>query len=442
MPSFANGKITPVKLAGPFQKYLKKMVNSSFLLILAAVSAVIWANLSYDSYHHFWKTDITFSIGHHSLTKSLSHWIDEALMVLFFFSVGLEIKREILVGELASVKKAILPIMAAIGGMVVPALIYMAFNYNTQTAIGWGIPMATDIAFSIAILAILGDKIPVGVRIFLTALAIADDLGAVLVIGLFYTSSISVYYLLIALFFLLCLTVANILWIRWTIVYVFLGFGLWFAILSSGIHATVAGVLVALFIPAQGKYDTQTFLDKIKAYINRFECQKECGYTILVDKNHLNAVHDIEMACHDVETPLQRLDHGVHAWVSYFIVPLFALANSGIVLSGINIGESLTHSVALGIICGLVIGKPLGIMIFTFISVKMFKTTLTNGVTWMHLIGASCLAGIGFTMSLFISGLSFTRPEIIEISKLSIVVGSLISAFLGLTILLKATSKK
>ena len=417
------------------------MVNGSFLLIAAAISAVIWANLSHDSYHHFWHTDITFSIGEKGLTKSLSHWIDEALMVFFFFSVGLEIKREILVGELASIKKAILPIMAALGGMLFPALIYAAINYNTPNASGWGIPMATDIAFSLAILAVLREKIPIGVRIFLTALAIADDLGAVLVIGLFYTNSISVNYLLIALFFLCALALANFLWIRLTIIYVILGIGLWFSILCSGIHATVAGVLIALFIPARGKYDTQTFVDKVNAYLERFQCRGECGYTILLNKTHLNSVHDIELACHDVETPLQRLDHAVHSWVSYVIVPLFALANSGVVLSGINFTESITHPVALGIICGLVIGKPLGIMTFTFISVKVLKTTLANGVTWMHLTGASVLAGIGFTTSLFISGLSFSTPEIIEISKLGIVAGSLISAVLGLAILLKGTSK-
>lgn len=435
-PAMALQKKGRIIIIGPFQKFFKKIVGSSFPLIIAAISAFVWANLWPASYHSLWHMDLSLSMGSFHMTKSLSHWIDEALMALFFFSVGLEIKREVLVGELATFKKAALPVCAAVGGMLVPALIYAAFNYNSPTSAGWGIPMATDIAFSLAILAILGKRIPIGVRIFLTALAIADDLGAVLVISLFYTQSIAWNYLLIALIFMVALALANFLWIRWTLVYALLGIGVWFTILCSGIHATVAGVIVAMFIPARGRYDTRTFIDRVQAYVEGFECQDECGYTIMLNREHQNAVHNIELACHEVETPLQRLEYGINSWVVFLILPLFALANSGIGLHDMNISQSLTHPVSLGIIFGLVIGKPVGISLFTFIATKLLNAPLHAGVRWIHIIGASMLGGIGFTMSLFISGLSFTVPEITEISKLSILLGSIISCVAGLSLLL------
>ncbi|RJP79954.1 MAG: Na+/H+ antiporter NhaA [Desulfobacteraceae bacterium] len=431
-----------MKAITSFQKFFAGIVSGSYPLMLGAALAMIWANLYPDSYHGVWHAEISFAAGPFHVGKSVSHWIDEALMALFFFSVGLEIKREVLVGELASIKKALLPVMAAAGGMLFPALIYLVFTRNTPHANGWGIPMATDIAFSLAVLAVLGKKIPIGVRIFLTALAIADDLGAVVVIGLFYTKTVSVQALLVALLLLVLLFLANLLWIRNSIVYAVLGMMLWMAVLSSGIHAAVAGVLVALFIPAKGKYETQTFIERIGLYLNRFECSNRngnaCGFTILLNAEHLNSVRMIEEACHEVETPLQRLEYGIHPWVYYLILPLFALANAGVDLTGIQISESLFHPVSLGIIAGLVIGKPLGILIFTFISVKVLRTELHKGVHWHHLIGAGILAGIGFTMSLFISGLSFASTEIMNIAKLGIIAGSTFSAFAGLTFLLYA----
>ncbi|MBW1900992.1 MAG: Na+/H+ antiporter NhaA, partial [Deltaproteobacteria bacterium] len=369
------------------------------------------------------------------ITKSLIHWIDEALMCLFFFTVGLEIKREILVGELATIKKVLLPVAAALGGMLVPAAIYMAFNYNTPCAKGWGIPMATDIAFSLAALAILGSRIPFGIKIFLSAFAIADDLGAVLVLALFYAQSIAWECLLIATLFLAALALANYLWIRWTSVYAILGVGMWFCILCSGVHATIAGVLVALFIPAKGKYDTHTLIEKIRASIDTIECSDGCGYTILLNKDHQNAVHNIELACHEIETPLQRLGYGLQPWVTFLVLPLFALGNSGIVFHDINLSQDLTHPITLGIVLGLVLGKPLGISLFTFLAVKILKTPLMTGIYWHHIIGAGILGGIGFTMSLFISGLSFSIPEYANLSRLGILMASIISGTLGVVVL-------
>ncbi|MFH0844735.1 MAG: Na+/H+ antiporter NhaA [Pseudomonadota bacterium] len=426
----------PVQIIEPFQRFFKKFVTGSYPLFFATMLALIWANISAPSYQHIWHAEMTFALGPFQITKSLIHWIDEALMALFFFTVGLEIKREMLVGELASPKRALLPIVAALGGMVVPALIYISLNYGRPSYQGWGIPMATDIAFSLAVLAILGEKVPVGLKVFLSALAIADDLGAVLVIALFYTKEINGQSLLVSGVFLVALGLANRLWIRKTLIYALLGIGMWLAILGSGIHATVAGVLVALFVPARGRYDTDTFIQKVKGSLEAFECEPDsCGYTILLNQRHLNAVQAIDLACYDVETPLQRMEHSLQSWIALLILPLFALANSGLVLKGLNINEALTHPVTLGVALGLTLGKPIGISLGTYLAFKVLKTPLPSGVNWAHIAGVGLLGGIGFTMSLFISGLSFSTAQFTDFSKLGIIAGSIISGVLGLMVL-------
>jgi NhaA family Na+:H+ antiporter len=426
----------PVKALESFEIFFNKVVQGGYPLFFATILAFIWANLYPSSYHSTWHTELTISVGPYQITRSLVHWIDEALMTLFFFAVGLEIKRELLVGELASFKRAMLPIAAALGGMLFPAAIYTAFNYGEPTAHGWGIPMATDIAFSLGVLAILRNKVPLGLRIFLSAFAIADDLGAVLVIALFYTQEIVWHYLIISGLFLVGLALANRLWIRWTLIYALLGIGMWFAILGSGVHATVAGVLVAIFIPAKARYDTDTFLGKVKAYTDQFECEPgSCGYTILLNKEHLDAVQAIEEACHDVETPLQRLEHSLESWITFLILPLFALANAGFSLGDMQLSHAVNHPVTLGVTLGLVVGKPLGIFLFSYLASKTLKAPLPSGVGWFHIAGAGILGGIGFTMSLFISGLSFAEAEFAELSKLGIIMGSLVSAVLGLLLL-------
>jgi len=425
-----------------FGKFFKKLSKGSFPLFAAMIAAIIWGNLYPDGYKSFWHTEISIAFGSLHIGKSLVHWIDEALMTLFFFLVGLEIKREILIGELSSFKKALLPVGAAVGGMIVPAAIYTYFNYNTPAAVGWGIPMATDIAFSLALLAVLGSRVPFGVSGFLSAFAIADDLGAVLVIAIFYTETILWGYLLIAALFLCGLLLANVLWVKKPIIYVILGIGLWMAFLGSGIHATIAGILLAMCIPARGKYNTDTFINNIKKHLNDFQCETdECGYTILLNKDHFNAVHNIELSCHEVETPLQRLEYSLHTWVSFMILPLFALANSGIAFGQMDVGQALTDSIMYGVFLGLVLGKPIGIFLFTFLTVKILNAPLMGGVKWRHILGASMLGGIGFTMSLFISGLSFPGGQMGEIAKLGIILGSLISGVMGLMVL-SLSSKK
>jgi len=425
-----------VQMIQPFERSFKSLVRGSYPLFLTTLLALVWANAFAASYHGFWHTELSISIGHFQITKSLLEWIDEALMTLFFFTVGLEIKREMLVGELASPKKALLPVMAAIGGMLFPAAIYLVFNFGAPSAHGWGIPMATDIAFSLAVLAIMGKRVPMGLKVFLSAFAIADDLGAVLIIALFYTQSIVWNYLAVSIFFLAGLALASFFWIRWTWLYALLGIGIWLAILGSGIHATVAGVVVAMFIPAKSRHDTDTFLNRVRNDLDQFECEPgSCGYSILLNPRHLNACQDIELGCHELLTPMQRLEHDLQPWIVFVILPLFALANAGFALKGMDLYHAISHPVTLGVMIGLVVGKPLGILLFTYLGYKGLRAPLPSGVNWSHIVGASMLGGIGFTMSIFISGLSFSSAEFVEFSKLGIFLGSLIAAVSGLVVL-------
>jgi NhaA family Na+:H+ antiporter len=441
--AIASKQFPAGKSITPFQRFFKKLVQGSYPLFLSAILAMVWANVSGSSYHSFWHTEVAFYFGQIHIAKSLVHWIDEALMAVFFFVVGLEIKREILVGGLSSRKQAILPISAAVGGMVVPAVIYLTLNWNTPEAKGWGIPMATDIAFSLAVLAVLKDKVPNGLRLFLSAFAIADDLGAVFIIALFYTETLVWQNLLISIIFVLALGAANKLWIRNTLVYVILGIGVWLSILGSGVHATVAGVIVAMFIPARGKYDTETFVQNVKIHLNEIECDTECGgHTILMNRRHLNAVQAINLACIDVETPLQRLEHGLQSWIAYLILPLFALANSGLVLKGMDFSSAIAHPITLGVLFGLLIGKPIGITLFTYLATRLFRAPLFPGIKWSHIFGVSLLGGIGFTMSLFITGLSFIEPQLLDKAKLGVILASLVCGLSGLIVLYAMQNKQ
>lgn len=422
------------QFALPFQRFLEKEAASSILLLVVTTIALLWANSPLaPSYHHFWESHLSVSVGGLSISKTLREWIDEGLMSVFFFTVGLEIKREVMVGELASLKKAFLPLAAAVGGMVLPAVIYYAMNASKPTAYGWGVPMATDIAFSLSVIYMLGRRLPVGLRVFLSAFAIADDLGAVFVIALFYTKKIMLHHLLLSGFMVLMVATANFLWIRRTLIYGLLGVFLWLTILGSGVHATVAGILVAMFIPARGKYDTDVFIKKVGLSLNRFECPTEgCGNSILLNQDHLNAVQAIEEACHDAATPLQRIEHALHPWVTFVVVPLFALANAGLTFKGLDLHAALISPVFSGIMLGLLIGKPMGITAFSFLAVKAGFARLPERVGWRHIIGAGIVGGIGFTMSLFITGLSFQEPLFRDQAKMAILLASSLAGLLGL----------
>jgi NhaA family Na+:H+ antiporter len=421
----------------PAESFFKKEASSSVLLLLASFMAVAWANSALAPlYHDLLHIHLTLELGQYQIAKSLLHWINDGLMTYFIFIVGLEIKREILVGELSNPKSALLPVIGALGGMLVPGAIYFALNRGTPTAGGWGIPMATDIAFALGAIAVFGRKLPVGLRVFLSAFAIADDLGAVVVIAVFYTKEIVWSYLIICIFFVAGLVVANLLWIRWAVLYALLGLGMWLAVLNSGIHPTVAGFVVAMFIPARGKYDTDRFVKRAKEIMDEFQCEEQsCGYSILLDRGHLNAVRALEVACHEVETPLQRLEHSLHPWIAFGLLPLFAFVNAGLSLEGIDLASIIQQPLPLGIALGLFVGKPIGIVLFSFLAVKTGIAVLPAEVRWSHIIGAGMLGGIGFTMSLFVSGLSFTSPELLNYAKLGILSGSILSAVAGIAFL-------
>lgn len=431
--------VTNILKTSTFQYFYTKISQSGFLLFAAAVLAFIWSNTDSEGYLHFWHQELTIGFPGFALSHSLVHWVNEALMTIFFLTVGLEIKREMMVGGLSDPRKAALPIAAAIGGMVVPALIYVFFNFGGEGSSGWGIPMATDIAFSLAVLSTLGKRVPFGLRLFLTAFAIADDLGAILIIAIFYTPSINMVYLFIACLITAMLYLLNRFWVLHTLPYFFLGLILWFAVAHSGLHATIAGVVVAMFIPAVGRYNTDIFLNMVQERLEQIRSNDGSrGNDIMVNQVHLNAVQDIELACKEVATPLQRLEHNLSSWVGFVILPLFALANAGVVLSGINLSEALFHPVTLGVALGLAVGKPLGIVSATYLVTKILKTQLIQGVNWRHVLGVGCLGGIGFTMSLFVSGLSFETDLYLEYAKIGIILGSLICAVTGYLILRKS----
>jgi NhaA family Na+:H+ antiporter len=433
---------TPIeKLTSPIQEFLHKEASGGILLIICTIAALIWANSPFaEIYNNLWHTYLSIDIGGIGLKYSLHHWINDGLMVIFFFVVGLEIKRELLVGELSSIKKAALPIAAAIGGMIFPALIYTIFNLGNQGASGWGIPMATDIAFVVGILALLGKRVPLALKIFILALAIVDDIGAVLVIAFFYTSQISFYSLMIAAGLIILLVIMNRLGVRNLLIYSLVGIALWLAFLKSGVHATVAGVLLAFIIPASARIDTKKFTSKTEELIKDFNNAGEHGDNVLTNEERLSIVDQIENNCEKILTPLQRFEHGLLPWVSFFIMPVFALANAGVSI-GSGFLSSIINPVSIGIILGLFIGKQVGIFAFSYLAVKLKIATKPEDITWKKIYAASILAGIGFTMSLFIANLAFGSGELLNIAKVGILSGSLISGIVGFLILKSALSK-
>lgn len=417
--------------------YITQESLGGIILILVTIVAVVWANSQwYAHYHHLWhEIKLGFSFSNFEMKYSLQHWINDGLMAIFFFTVGLEIKREVLAGELSSVKKASLPIMAALGGMIFPAAIYILFNFsNPEYKDGWGIPMATDIAFALGIISLLGKKVPVSLKIFLTALAIADDLGAVLVIAVFYTESIDLNALITAGVFLGILIIANRLGVRSAVFYAVVGLlGVWLAFIQSGVHATIAGVLIALTIPVRTKITEVTYIDQLTDLLEKFKKAKPNDLSLLTQKQaHL--VSDIEKISRQATTPLQKLEHALHPITAFIILPVFALANAGIHIEG-SFLELMLHPVSMGIMLGLVLGKAIGITIFTRLVVGSGFAELPEGTQWRHIYGVAFLAGIGFTMSIFISGLAFANDEHVQIAKAGIFGASMVAAIIGMVIL-------
>lgn len=438
-----NTGATPIeKLLSPLQQFLHAEASGGILLIIFTIVALVWANSPLaETYHNLWHTNLSIDIGGLGLNYSLHHWINDGLMVIFFFVVGLEIKRELLVGELSSVKKSALPIAAALGGMIFPAAIYTLFNTGTDGASGWGIPMATDIAFVVGILALLGNKVPLSLKIFILALAIVDDIGAVLVIAVFYTSEISFISLMIAAGLLVLLVAMNRSGVRNLLIYSLVGVALWLAFLKSGVHTTVAGVLLAFTIPASSRINTKKFSNETEALIKDFDNAGEHGNNVLTNSERLTIVDQIENNCEKILTPLQRFEHGLHPWVSFFIMPIFALANAGVSIGG-DFSSSLTNYVSIGIVLGLFIGKQIGIFSFSYLAVKFKLASQPEGVSWKKIYAAAILGGIGFTMSLFIANLAFNSEELLNTAKVGILSGSLISGIIGFIILKSALNKR
>lgn len=419
------------KILFPFQKFIELEASSGILLLLSTIFALSWANSPwYHSYFGLWETKLSISFAGFILEEPLILWINDGLMALFFFIVGLEIKREMLVGELASPRKAALPIAAALGGMLIPASIYSILNAGGIGASGWGIPMATDIAFALGVLALLGKRIPLGLKVFLAALAIVDDIGAVLVIALFYTAEISWIALATGAGLLVFLIAANIAGIRHPLIYFLLGGGVWLAFLESGVHATVAGVLVAMTIPTRARLNTDDFLGKSRALLKEIEQAGISGKYEPLKEDQRAAIQALESAIEHVEMPLERLERVMHPWVTFFILPLFALANAGVAI-GSDFTEAVTGSVSLGIVTGLVFGKQLGITFFSWLAVRSGIAALPDRVNWLQIYGVGWLGGIGFTMSLFIVGLAFGSSQLLSSAKLGILTASLISGIVG-----------
>lgn len=424
------------KIIAPVSRFIHLEYTSGIVLLISVIIAVIWANSAWHAvYHHIW--EINFSIGFDKFTLShpLHNWINDGLMAIFFFVIGLELKREFMDGELSTRRKAVLPMSAALGGMIVPALIYFSINKGTEAEHGWGIPMATDIAFALALLSMAGKHVPSSLKVFLSALAVADDLGAVLVIAFFYTSGVDFTALGIAAIFLGVLIAGNLLGIRSSLFYLLIGICVWIGFLLSGVHATIAGVLVAFTIPAVTRINESAYSTNLRKLTQEFE-QEIPGNSTLVTPGQHKTIQQVKNLSLAAGTPLQKIEHALHPWVAFGIMPVFALANSGIII-GTDFLNSVINPISIGVISGLIIGKFTGILFFTWLMVKTGAGTLPEGAGWRHITGVALLGGIGFTMSLFISGLAFKNPVFIDQAKYGILIASVIAGISGSILLNK-----
>lgn len=427
------------RIISPIEDFMKMETAGGLVLMAVTILAMAWANSPFhQAYHDLIHLEMGFSLGSFEMYHSLHYWINDGLMVIFFFVVGLEIKRELIIGELSSPKKAALPMFAALGGMIVPALIYTAFNYGEASQRGWGIPMATDIAFAVGVLTLLSRKVPFALKIFLLALAIVDDLGAVLVIAFFYTDHVAANYLGVAALIFLFTYLFRTAGIKSMKIYLILGVIAWYAVLKSGIHATIAGVVLGLLTPIEaflGKFDIPTtFKDVINDIAKEIEADQSENHRL----NHSTELKILTLnkaSKHSI-APLDYLIHLLHPWVSYLIMPLFALVNAGVYIEGISVNQLLTTNISLGVIFGLLLGKPVGVTLFSYLAVKSNIAALPRGVTWMHMLAVSFLAGIGFTMALFVSHLALKTDDIEVYSKLGILTASILAGLIGSTILL------
>lgn len=440
----AEAKKFPIdKVIQPIQRFMSQAQTGGIVLGINVILALILANSPWaDQYFEIlkYKLGVYFN-GETYFDISILHWINDGLMAIFFFVIGLELKREFVGGELSNPRKAMLPIFAALGGMIVPATVYLLLNPTGEVHSGWGIPMATDIAFALGVLYLLGNRIPFSLKVFLTALAIVDDLGAVMVIAFFYTSDISFISLLVGLLFVGLMFVANRIGVRNILFYAILGIGgVWLAFLMSGVHATIAAVLAAFMIPADVRIKESTFLKKIRKHLNQFEAIDPNDETPTLTGDQVEILSETSKDINDAVPPLQRLEHTMHPYVTYLVLPIFALANAGVSLA-IDFEELFSTNVALGVALGLLVGKIVGIVGFTLLFIKLKIAPWPEGMNVRNLFGISLLAAIGFTMSLFITSLAFTHEEYMTQAKIGIFTASIIGGVLGYWVLSKGAKK-
>ncbi|MGJ8691625.1 MAG: Na+/H+ antiporter NhaA [Thalassotalea sp.] len=421
------------RLLTPFEKFVRHQATSGLILMFTAFFALFLANSAWgESYRHVLHFPLSFGFGDVIIEKSLQHWINDGLMTLFFFVVGLELKREFLVGELSSVRMATLPVIAAIGGMLIPALIYFAFNPSGDAARGWGIPMATDIAFALGVIALLAGRVPKALISFLVALAIVDDLGAIVIIAFFYTEKLVWSALVLGLIITFFMVVLNLVGVRRNLPYFILGFMLWMALMASGIHATLAGVISAFTIPALPRFDPHAFVDRLKELVEQFNNSFVDGESILKNQRMISTLQAIDKGVEGVEPPLQRIIHVAHMPVAFFILPIFALFNAGVQIDFSGVINTLQQPVVLGVSFGLLFGKVIGITCFSWLALKINIVELPSGVSMAHITGAAILASIGFTMSIFVTDLAFgQQPILMQQAKLGILVASLLAGLIG-----------
>ncbi len=428
-------RFIPRRFIRPALRFTRVEAASGIVLLVAAVIAIIWANSPFgDTYEELWGTVVEIEVGSFHLEETLRDLVNDGLMAIFFLVVGLEIKRELVVGELRDPRAAALPAVAALGGMIVPALLFLALvaGEGGEATRGWGIPMATDIAFSMGVVALLGSRVPVGAKLFLLALAIVDDIGAIAVIAIFYTEDLSLSWLAAAIIMLIIIGAAQKGGIRAAAFYWPMGILTWFFLLESGVHATLAGVALGLMTPARPMYSDEEYHRKATYVLDTYTPQPESPH------GHDRVDHEArQLALIGTESisPLNRLEHLLHPWSSFVVVPLFALANAGVRFAGVDLVDALTSPVALGVAVGLLVGKIIGISAFTAMAVRLGLGRLPRHTTWSHIFGLAALAGIGFTVSLFITGLAFRDPVLTDLAKIGIFAGSGSAGLIGYLIL-------
>ena len=425
--------MTKEAILSPFQKFVNLQSSSGILLLATTIIALVWANSAFaESYQSFWDYELGFVTDSFELKKPLLLWVNDGLMAIFFFLIGLEIKREFLIGELNTTKKIMFPLFGALGGIILPVLMYIMLNQNPETLKGWGIPMATDIAFSLAILKVLGNRVPLSLKIFLTAFAIVDDLGAVLVIALFYSGSLNFILLGAAFGILAVIYLLSYKGIYFELLTIVSGFVIWLLFLKAGLHPTLAGILMAFAVPVRQKISTHEFTDQLENIVKTIK-HSTILQTPVLSSRQLHLIDDLEDWSDRYRSPLQSLEHRLHNWVAFIVIPIFALANAGVAIAS---DGGLENALIINIVICLILGKSIGITSIIFLAKKFKIIAVPADITNRQIVGVSFLAGIGFTMAIFIASLAFnSSPEYIDSAKIGILIGSFASAIIGYTIL-------